>query len=127
MYDCGAWPVQNASRVSLRILELDFVSLSKDQVKYIATLARLTIADDEVDDVVDKLSRIVARAIRLRHDANDLVGSRNQAFEGRNCDLRRAKEDDPQGSRAFLRGLRGVEDCQSAYSSSASCFLRFLT
>lgn len=36
-----------------------FVSLSKDQVQNIAILARLTIAEDEVDDVVDKLSRIV--------------------------------------------------------------------
>ncbi len=35
------------------------MSLSKDQVRGIATLARLTIAAEEVDDVVDKLSRIV--------------------------------------------------------------------
>jgi aspartyl-tRNA(Asn)/glutamyl-tRNA(Gln) amidotransferase subunit C len=36
-----------------------FVSLSKDQVNDIAKLARLNIAENEVDDVVDKLSRIV--------------------------------------------------------------------
>ena len=35
------------------------MSLSKNQVQDIATLARLTIAPDEVDDVVEKLSRIV--------------------------------------------------------------------
>lgn len=35
------------------------LSLSKDQVQHIATLARLSIADEEVDDVAAKLSRIV--------------------------------------------------------------------
>ena len=35
------------------------MSLSKDQVNDIAKLARLNIAANEVDDVVDKLSRIV--------------------------------------------------------------------
>jgi len=46
-------------RASLSFLGVVFVSLSKDQVRNIAILARLTIAEDEVDDVVDKLSRIV--------------------------------------------------------------------
>lgn len=35
------------------------MSLSKEQVEHIATLARLRLADDELADVVDKLSRIV--------------------------------------------------------------------
>ena len=35
------------------------VSLSKDQVEHIAHLARLTLAADEIDEVTDKLSRIV--------------------------------------------------------------------
>ena len=35
------------------------VSLDKDQVQHIATLARLKLADDEFADVVEKLSRIV--------------------------------------------------------------------
>ena len=35
------------------------MSLTKDQVLKIATLARLKLADNEFDDVVDKLSRIV--------------------------------------------------------------------
>lgn len=42
-----------------RIFEVNFVSLSKDQVQQIAMLARLTIDEDEMVDVVDKLSRIV--------------------------------------------------------------------
>jgi len=35
------------------------VSLDKDQVQHIAMLARLKLADEEFDDSVDKLSRIV--------------------------------------------------------------------
>jgi len=35
------------------------VSLDKDQVQHIAMLARLRLADDEFDETVDKLSRIV--------------------------------------------------------------------
>ena len=35
------------------------MSLSKDQVNDLAILARLNVAENEVDDVVDKLSRIV--------------------------------------------------------------------
>jgi aspartyl-tRNA(Asn)/glutamyl-tRNA(Gln) amidotransferase subunit C len=35
------------------------VSLTKDQVQHIATLARLKLAAQEFDDVVSKLSRIV--------------------------------------------------------------------
>jgi len=35
------------------------VSLDRDQVQHIAMLARLRLADDEFDETVDKLSRIV--------------------------------------------------------------------
>jgi len=35
------------------------VSLDKDQVQHIAMLARLKLADNEFDETVDKLSRIV--------------------------------------------------------------------
>lgn len=35
------------------------MSLDKDQVQHIAMLARLKLADEEFDDSVDKLSRIV--------------------------------------------------------------------
>lgn len=35
------------------------MSLSKEQVQHIALLARLNLAEDDFDDVVDKLSRIV--------------------------------------------------------------------
>jgi aspartyl-tRNA(Asn)/glutamyl-tRNA(Gln) amidotransferase subunit C len=35
------------------------MSLDRDQVQHIAMLARLRVADDEIADTVDKLSRIV--------------------------------------------------------------------
>ena len=35
------------------------MSLTREQVRHIATLARLELAEDEFDDVVAKLSRIV--------------------------------------------------------------------
>ena len=35
------------------------MSLDRDQVQHIAMLARLKLADDEFDETVDKLSRIV--------------------------------------------------------------------
>lgn len=50
-----------------------FVSLSKDQVNDIAKLARLTIDANEVDDVVDKLSRIVAFVDQLQAAPTDGV------------------------------------------------------
>jgi aspartyl-tRNA(Asn)/glutamyl-tRNA(Gln) amidotransferase subunit C len=49
------------------------VSLSKDQVQNIATLARLTIAEEEMDDVVDKLSRIVDFVDQLQAAPTDEV------------------------------------------------------
>jgi aspartyl-tRNA(Asn)/glutamyl-tRNA(Gln) amidotransferase subunit C len=50
-----------------------FVSLTKDQVQHIATLARLQVADAEFDDVVDKLSRIVDFVDQLQAAATDDV------------------------------------------------------
>lgn len=49
------------------------MSLSKDQVQHIAMLARLSIADDEAADVVDKLSRIVDFVDQLKGAATDDV------------------------------------------------------
>jgi len=49
------------------------VSLDKDQVEHIATLARLTLAEDELDDVVDKLSRIVDFVDQLQAAPTDDV------------------------------------------------------
>lgn len=49
------------------------VSLSKDQVQHIATLARLELAADETADVVDKLSRIVDFVDQLQAAATDEV------------------------------------------------------
>lgn len=49
------------------------VSLSKEQVQHIATLARLQLADDEFADVVDKLSRIVDFVDQLQAAPTDDV------------------------------------------------------
>ena len=49
------------------------MSLEKDQVRHIATLARLELADTEFDDVVDKLSRIVDFVDQLSSAATDDV------------------------------------------------------
>ena len=49
------------------------MSLSKDQVQHIATLARLKLADDEFDDVVAKLSRIVDFVDQLQAAPTDDV------------------------------------------------------
>jgi len=49
------------------------VSLSKEQVQHIATLARLQLEDSEFDDVVDKLSKIVDFVDQLRAAPTDGV------------------------------------------------------
>lgn len=49
------------------------MSLSKDQVQNIATLARLTIAEEDMDDVVDKMSRIVDFVDQLQAAPTDDV------------------------------------------------------
>jgi aspartyl-tRNA(Asn)/glutamyl-tRNA(Gln) amidotransferase subunit C len=49
------------------------VSLTKEQVQHIATLARLKLADEEFDDVVDKLSRIVEFVDQLQAAPTDEV------------------------------------------------------
>jgi aspartyl-tRNA(Asn)/glutamyl-tRNA(Gln) amidotransferase subunit C len=49
------------------------VSLTKDQVQHIATLARLKLAESEFDDVVAKLSRIVAFVDQLQSAPTDDV------------------------------------------------------
>ena len=49
------------------------VSLTKDQVQHIATLARLKLDEAEFDDVVDKLSRIVDFVDQLQVAATDDV------------------------------------------------------
>jgi len=49
------------------------VSLEKDQVLGIAHLARLSLASDEVDEVTDKLSRIVDFVDQLQSAATDEV------------------------------------------------------
>jgi aspartyl-tRNA(Asn)/glutamyl-tRNA(Gln) amidotransferase subunit C len=49
------------------------VSLTTEQVKHIAMLARLSLADSEFDDVVDKLSRIVDFVDQLQAAPTDDV------------------------------------------------------
>jgi len=49
------------------------VSLTKEQVQHIATLARLKLAVEEFDDVVDKLSRIVDFVDQLQAAPTDEV------------------------------------------------------
>ncbi|MFT5500106.1 MAG: aspartyl-tRNA(Asn)/glutamyl-tRNA(Gln) amidotransferase subunit C [Woeseiaceae bacterium] len=49
------------------------MSLTKEQVQHIATLARLKLADEEFDDVVDKLSRIVDFVDQLQAAPTDNV------------------------------------------------------
>jgi aspartyl-tRNA(Asn)/glutamyl-tRNA(Gln) amidotransferase subunit C len=49
------------------------MSLTKEQVRHIATLARLELEDGEADDVVDKLSRIVDFVDQLQAAATDDV------------------------------------------------------
>ncbi|MEM7504582.1 MAG: Asp-tRNA(Asn)/Glu-tRNA(Gln) amidotransferase subunit GatC [Pseudomonadota bacterium] len=49
------------------------MSLDKNQVEHIATLARLTLAESEIDDVVDKLSSIVDFVDQLGSVSTDSV------------------------------------------------------
>lgn len=49
------------------------MSLTKQQVRDVATLARLQLGDGEIDDVVDKLSRIVDFVDQLQAVATDDV------------------------------------------------------
>ena len=49
------------------------MSLTKDQVQHISMLARLQLEDSEIDDVVDKLSRIVNFVDRLQAVPTDDV------------------------------------------------------
>ena len=49
------------------------MSLSKDQVQHIALLARLSLAENDIDDVVDKLSSIVNFVDQLQAVPTDNV------------------------------------------------------
>ena len=49
------------------------MSLDKDQVQHIAMLARLKLANDEFDETVDKLSRIVDFVDQLSQAETDGV------------------------------------------------------
>lgn len=49
------------------------MSLSKDQVQHIAMLARLSLDENDIDDVVDKLSSIVNFVDQLQAAPTDNV------------------------------------------------------
>ncbi len=49
------------------------MSLDQDQIQHIATLARLRVADDDIAETVDKLSRIVDFVAQLSQAATDNV------------------------------------------------------
>ena len=49
------------------------MSLTKEQIEYIATLARLQLQDDEIADVVEKLSSIVDFVDQLQAASTDDV------------------------------------------------------
>ena len=49
------------------------MSLTKKQVRHIATLARLQLEEDELCDLVDKLSRIVGFVDQLQEASTDEV------------------------------------------------------
>lgn len=61
------------ARIKKSNLGISQVSLSKEQVQHIALLARLRIDDGEVDDVVKKLSSIVAFVDQLQSAPTDDV------------------------------------------------------
>lgn len=63
MYYCGRALPRLSSK---RLFQGSTVSLSKEQVQHIATLARLRLADDEMGDVIGKLSRIVEFVDQLK-------------------------------------------------------------
>ncbi|MDH4073913.1 MAG: Asp-tRNA(Asn)/Glu-tRNA(Gln) amidotransferase subunit GatC [Gammaproteobacteria bacterium] len=82
------------------------MSLTREQVRHIATLARLELAEDEFDDVVAKLSRIVEFVDQLQAaPADDVLpmahplnmSQRLRADEVTECDDRdRIQENAPE-------------------------------
>ena len=66
----AAYPV---GRLVRRVNPDSPVSLTKEQVQHIATLARLQLEEGEFDDVVDKLSKIVDFVDQLQAAPTDEV------------------------------------------------------
>jgi len=95
------------------------VSLNKEQVQYIATLARLQLEDDEIADVVDKLSRIVDFVDQLQAaPTNDVLpmahplnmSQRLRADEVTESDLReRAQKNAPSVEDGYYLVPRVIE------------------
>lgn len=95
------------------------MSLTKDQVEHIATLARLTLADQELDDVVAKLSSILDFVDQLQLAATDdvlpMAHPLNQAQRLRADDVTESNEREqiqqnaPDIERGFYRVPKVIE------------------
>lgn len=95
------------------------MSLTKDQVEHIATLARLTLAEHELDDVVAKLSSIVDFVDQLQSAATDdvlpMAHPLNQSQRLRADDVtemnerERIQQNAPDVERGFYRVPRVIE------------------
>jgi aspartyl-tRNA(Asn)/glutamyl-tRNA(Gln) amidotransferase subunit C len=85
------------------------VALSSDEVRHVATLARLALSDDEVASLAPQLSQILAYAEQVGEVAADDVPPTTHPFALRNVtrpDVRR-----PSLPRdAVLAGAPAVED-----------------
>ncbi len=71
MYHC--WPSCGSVPCRAIAYRYHIVSLSKEQVQHIATLARLQLEEGEFDDVVAKLSSIVDFVDQLQQAPTDDV------------------------------------------------------
>jgi aspartyl-tRNA(Asn)/glutamyl-tRNA(Gln) amidotransferase subunit C len=85
------------------------VALSSDEVRHVATLARLALSDDEVAALAPQLSQILAYAEQVGEVAADDVPPTTHPFALRN--VTRPDERRPSLSReAVLASAPAVED-----------------
>ncbi len=85
------------------------MSLDKDQVQHIAMLARLRVADDEIADTVDKLSRIVDFVDQLSQaDTADVVPMAHPLDAAQR--LRADVVTEPDGRDEFQKNAPAVAD-----------------
>jgi aspartyl-tRNA(Asn)/glutamyl-tRNA(Gln) amidotransferase subunit C len=85
------------------------VALSADEVRHVATLARLALTDDEVASLAPQLSQILAYAEQVGEVAAEDVPPTTHPFPLRN--VTRADERQPSlPAAAVLAGAPQVED-----------------
>jgi aspartyl-tRNA(Asn)/glutamyl-tRNA(Gln) amidotransferase subunit C len=85
------------------------VALSADEVRHVATLARLALTDDEVASLAPQLSQILAYAEQVSEVAAEDVAPTTHPFPLRN--VTRADERRPSlPAAAVLAGAPEVED-----------------